>query len=539
MRTFRLLFWLRWRLGMNMTTAQGRIAAGFVIGIMLLALSPMYVGGAIAAWKTAQSHGRDTVLLTFGICQFAILWVTLLTGAMGRTFELDKLKRYPLPVPLVFFANTIASATEPIVLMTLPTLVALSIGVGQHDGAVAGLATGAAAAMLLLVTLALVQFLLAILDDLLRREWMRFVAAFLFIATIVSFQLTVANVSHRLVERARAAGITPAGVAEQARIILGTLPTVAAPASIAGTHPAGPLSSPWAGLAAALALVVLPIVIGARVMERAAVRPAASAVGGGRARPEQGLSLRVPGLTTVQGLLFGRELVYLSRTPSLMFQMVVTPLMVIALTFIHAHDGTKLPEFLPLFIMVSGLAGRNLMMWAYDGPGVRTLFLMPFTPRDLVISKGLGWFVTVLCEAAVLFTVLSLVHGAAFARQLPTYVPGYLAVVLVAGVVGMSVSIRQPVKAPDKGMARRNPGGLVGLGGFFAVMLTGLLIGVMVYAARVLTPDAYDSIASAIVTCTALAIAAVIATIAIERTADLLQEHREKMIDVLARSADV
>ena len=523
---------------MNVTTAQGRIMGLVLMAVLLLAFSPIYLGGAFAAWKGASQHGRAAVLPTFGVVQFAILWVSLLTGAMGRTFELDKLKRYPFPPIGVFLTNTLASVTEPVTLLTLPALFALIAGVARHDGVLAGLQTGASVMVLLLVTLGMIQFLLAILDDLLRREWMRYLAAFLFIATIVGFQLSVARVSQKFVAQARAAGVTAESLAEQAHTILSALPSVAAPASVAGAHPAGWLSSPWAGLAVSLAFIAFTVLIGARVMDRAAIRPQASQTGG-RQRSEQGLSLRIPGLTPVQGLLFGRELVYLTRTPSIMFQMVLTPLLVITLSFIHSDDGAALPESLPLFILVSGLAGRNLMMWAYDGAGVRTLFLMPFTPRDLVLTKGLSWVATVLLEAVVVFATLSVIQGPSFAAQLPTYVPGYLAVVLIAGVVGMNVSISQPVKAPDKGMARRNPGGLIGIGGFFAVLLSALAVGLLVYAARILTPDPFDPLASAMVALLSLAVATGVAAISIERSADLLERKRERMIDVLARSADI
>lgn len=524
---------------MNVTTVQGRWASLGILAALLLAFSPIYLGGAFAAYKAASVHGRDAVLLVFGLCQFAILWVSLLSGAMGRTFELDKLKRYPLSPLAVFFTNMITSVIEPVALMTLPSLAAVSIGVAVHDGLTAGLQTALAAVLLLLVTLALIQLLLALLDDLLRREWLRYVAAFLFIATLVGFQLTVSRVSQELMRRARALGLTAESLAEQARLLLGSLPTVAAPASVAGTHPQGLFVSPWVGLATSVVFLILAIAVGARVMARAAVRPTLSNTGGGRARGEQGLSLRVPGLTQAQGLLFGRELVYLTRTPSILFQMLVTPLMVIALSLLHAKDETSMPDALPLFVLVSGLAGRNLMMWAYDGAGVRTLFLMPFTARDLVFTKLLGWCASTLLEATIVFAGLSYLRGAAFASQLPTYVPAYLAVLLVAGVIGTNISIRQPMKAPEKGMGRRSPGGLIGIGGFFAIVLTALAIGLMVFAARILVPDAHDALASCIVATMALAATAAIAWISLERSADLLEQKREKLIDVMARSADV
>ena len=129
MRTFRLLLWLRWRLGMNASTRRGRWVAVLVIGMLVLALAPLYLGGAIAAMSGARAYGATSLLVTFGTVQLIILWLSLLTGAMGRLFELDKLKRYPLRPTAVFLVNMVAGLTEPIVLMCLPALIGAVIGV--------------------------------------------------------------------------------------------------------------------------------------------------------------------------------------------------------------------------------------------------------------------------------------------------------------------------------------------------------------------------------------------------------------------------
>ena len=143
------------------------------------------------------------------------------------------------------------------------------------------------------------------------------------------------------------------------------------------------------------------------VMARASLR---SPVGGtvrprSSGRGRNGFAPNWPLLTPAQSLLVERELLYLWRTPALLYQMAVIPLTVIGVSFLRrpAESG-QLSSLLPLFIMVVSLAGRNLMMWGYDGPGVRTLFLIPMRARDLVLSKNLVWLASSLLEATLIFT---------------------------------------------------------------------------------------------------------------------------------------
>jgi len=387
-RTLKLLVWLRWRIGINTTTTRGRWAAIGITTLFGLAMAPIYVGGAIGSYALGARVGAVGLPIVFGLCQLAVMWVSLLIGAMGRTFELDKLKRYPLRPRDVFAVNTLASLGEPFALMTLPSLVGASLGVAHHSGVLAGWAAATGAILLLLVTASLIQLLLALIDDLLRREWMRYVAAFLFTSTVIGFQIVVGRGSARMAERVRQSGFTLDQLLDQARRAFERLPTVGAPASVAGAAPVGWLQSPLAGLAVSLLLIVVPVLLGARVMARAALRGAV----GGRVRARAagsargslgGLGPRLPGLTRPQSVLVTRELLYLFRTPALLYQLAVIPLTALALIFISPARNTAYGEFMPMFVMIGTLAGRNLMLWGYDGPGIRTLFLLPVPARDL------------------------------------------------------------------------------------------------------------------------------------------------------------
>ena len=424
--------------------------------------------------------------------------------------------------------------------MTIPSLIAAALGVGRHDGPLAGLAALGGGIVLLLVTASLLQLLLALLDDLLRREWMRYVAAFFFTVTVIGFQLAVRSSSARLASEARKAGFTPEQLGHEAMRVFGRVPTVAAPASLAGAHPEGLYGQAAVAFVLCLLLVAVPVWLGARVMATASRRAGVgNPVRTTRvASARGGFAVRLPGFTSVQSLLVGRELLYLVRTPALLYQMAVIPITVIALSFLRNAREPALGAFLPMFIMTSTLAGRNLMLWGYDGPGVRTMFLLPLRARDLVLSKNVVWLGSALLEASMVLTFMAVTRPAVVA-QLPMYATGFVAVALMGGVMGSWVSITRPIKPPQQGMARRSPGGVVGLLAFLAVLVVAGAVVLAVFAVRTLTPDAYDDAASLVVTSLMLIASAVVWWIALDRNADTLERHREGMIDVLAKSTDV
>lgn len=540
MNTLRLLFWLRWRIGLNTTTKRGRWASVGITALLALAMSPVYVGGAIGAYLLGVRIGPLALPVVFGVCQVSVFWVSLLIGAMGRTFELDKLKRYPLRARDVFAINTLASLGEPVVVMTMPALVAVALGVAKHSGAMAGLSAGAGGVLLLLVTGSILQLLLALIDDLLRREWMRYVAAFFFTMTVIGFQLTVRRSSTALVEQARKAGYTPERLLEVVRRAFERMPSVAAPASAGGSHPAGWLDSPLAGLAVCLALILIPLALGARVMATAVLRPGASGRTRRRAMGSSAGSLgpKLPGLSRAQSLLVAREVLYMMRTPAMLYQLAVVPLTAVALIFLAPSRNLSYGAFLPMFVMIGTLAGRNLMMWGFDGPGIRTLFLLPVSARELVLTKNIGWFLSALLEAVVILGTLVVLRTSKVLPHLPLVATGWLALALSSGVLGAWISIRYPMRPPERGLGRRSPGGIAGVSALLAMFaLTGALV-LAVIAVRALTPNPYDEVASVVVTSLAAIVAAGVWWIGIDRNADTLEQCREKMIDTLAKSPD-
>ncbi len=540
MKTSRLLFWLRWRLAMNNTTRRGRWAMAGLSALLALVFSPLYLGAAVAAWLYAAKVGPPALLVVFGVCQVTILWASLLAGALGRTFELDKLRRYPFRPLEVFGVNTLASLGEPIVLMAIPTLVATCAGVARHTGLLAAAQAAAGALLLLLVTAAALQLLLAVLDDLLRREWMRYVAAFLFTLTVLGFQLMMGRSARHLAEQARRVGMTPERLLADVAHGFERLPTVSGPAAVAGALPVGPFAHPAVGLMLSLVAIGAPVWLGARIMSRSVVR---GAVGGrvqasSSTKRDGSFAARWPGLTRIQSLLATREVVYMMRTPAILYQMVVMPLTVAVLAVIGRTREAGFGEILPLFVMTSTLAARNLMLWGYEGVGIRTLFLLPFDSRDLVLSKNVAWVTGSLLEAALAFAILLALRPASVLPSLGLMATGYLAVVFVGGAFGTWVSIVHPTRARTEGMSRRGPGGIVGLLAYLAVLVVAAAIVLGVVAARSLTPDAYDGAASLVVTTLALLACFAIWWISLSRHADELERQREKMIEAIAKGSD-
>jgi hypothetical protein len=440
----------------------------------------------------------------------------------------------------VFAVNTLASLTEPIMLMVLPSLGAAAFGVAQHDGALAGVRAAFGGLVLLLISAAALQLLLALLDDLLRREWMRYVAAFLFTLTIIGLQLAANRGSRLLVDTMHKVGLTPDDLLGQVEQLFVNVPTVVGPAVLAGAHPPGWFATPALAAAACLAAIALPIWWGSRVMARAAVREEVQGRTRGRVRAGAAgaFGRRWPGLTVSQAVLLSREWLYLLRTPAVLYQLVVVPVTVIVVILLGRARERGYDVLVPAIVMTGTLSGRNLMLWGFDGAGIRSLFLLPFAARDLVLTKNLAWLGSTFVEAGVTFTAITLMRPGRFLPDLTLMVLGYAALAFVAAAVGTWVSIKRPVKARERGLSRRSPGGIMGLFAYLAVLALGALLVLMVLAARSLTPDRFDALASHAVAILALVVCAGLWWLAMERHADELERSREKLLDVIAKTAD-
>jgi hypothetical protein len=115
---------------------------------------------------------------------------------------------------------------------------------------------------------------------------------------------------------------------------------------------------------------------------------------------------------------------------------------------------------------------------------------------------------------------------------------GWTALSLASSVLGTWFSARFPMKPPERGLGRRSPGGVAGFGALLAILaIAGALI-LAVVAARALAPDSWKETASLVVTTLAACAAVAVWWIGIDRNADVVEQNRERMIDVLAKSSD-
>jgi hypothetical protein len=218
--------------------------------------------------------------------------------------------------------------------------------------------------------------------------------------------------------------------------------------------------------------------------------------------------------------------------------MVVVPLTVIAIALLGRHREAGFGEIVPLFIMTSTLAARNLMLWGYDGAGIRTLFLLPFQSRDLVLSKNVAWLAGALLEAGLAFAVLAAIRGPQVIPQLPLMVSGFLAVMFVGAALGTWISIVHPKRAPTHGMSRRSPGGIVGVGIYLAVLAVAAAVVLGVVVVQRLVPDAADASASLAFTSITLVACVGIWWLSMSRHADELERQRERMVEEIGKSTE-
>ena len=536
----RTLLWLRWTLAWRATNTRNRVATIALTLVMFIAFSPLIIGGALAAYAGVRQYGAPVVVLAFGVCQIVWIWMGLLSGAMGRMFDLDQLIRYPVRTRTVYLVNLFATLTEPLALMTLPTMVAVVVAMAQRSGPLGLFTAMAGALLLMLTTSALMQLLLALLDDLLRREWMRFVAAAVTSFTFLAVQWVMRDIGDRVVLPFARQEVSIETAMRMGAEALGRIPTIGAPAALA----AAALTQEWARagwlLLAILGGMALSIALGSRLLERTALRRGGGGGGGGGrtrvAKPTRGafagLWARLPGGI---GTLVAREMMYVVRTPQLLYQMLVPPIMVVFFYAIR-HETLKDQPGFAFAMLTTSLMGRNLMLFGHDGPGVRTMFLLPLKARSIVLAKDIGYLVTVLAQAAVILAVVAVV-GMHFEPVITTTaVLGAIAVVMVAMVVGNHYSITNPSKPASRGFARRGGGNLASLVGVFVVLGSGAAVAGLIWLTRHLAGATWAGLAGVAASAILAAAGLALWWLSVDRAGATFIAHREKLIEVLAKA---
>jgi ABC-2 type transport system permease protein len=544
-KTLRLLVWLRWKLFLRSTSTGNRLAGAAFTILLLLAFSPAWLGGAVAAYAGVRSAGAAVIPIAFGVCQVAWLSMGILSGALGRSFDLDKFLRYPVRPRSVFAVNVLASLLGPVPLMTVPTLVAVTIAAGQYGGAGAALGVGAAGACLLLVTAALLQVLLALLDEVLRRESVRFAATVLMTLCFVGLQFGTRLVGRYLAEHAvlRFANheITGPQALALAGAYLGRIPTVAAPALAAMGALEGDPARALLGLLACAALLALAVLPGAALMRHTG----RSGGDGGDSkaektrRPEGNGSFALMGglLPRTTGVVLRYELLLTLRHPQRLMSLLIAPLVGVVF-FFNGHGRADVGAGFVLLMLATSVISASLLLFSYDGPGVRTFFLLPVAPRDVLLAKNLEQMLRLAAQFLLAFTALSFLTPGIWSPLLFTALIADWAVILGALAAGTATSMRHPVRARRRGLTGRGGNNWEGQAVSFAVFAAVAALGVLLWGVRRLAGPAWADPAGLVVASLFLAAGAAIWWRSLDLNARLFLECREKMIEVLARTSD-
>ena len=544
MRTLRLLVWLRWKLFLRSTSTGNRIAGAAFTLLLLLAFSPAWLGGAVAAYAGVRTAGAAVIPIAFGVCQLAWLSMGILSGALGRSFDLDKFLRYPVRPRSVFAINVLASLLGPVPLMTMPTLAAVTIAAGQRGGFGAALGVGVASVCLLLVTAALLQVLLALLDEVLRRESVRFAATVLMTLFFVGLQfgsrLVGRYVTEHAVLRFMNHEITGPQALALAGAFLGRIPTVAAPALAASGAIDGAPVRALLGLLACAALLAAAVLPGAALMRHTG---RSGGDGGSPARktqrPEGGGSFALMGglLPRATGVVLRYELLLTLRHPQRLLSLLMAPLVGVVF-FFNGHGRANVGAMFVLAMLATSVLSACLSLFSYDGPGVRTFFLLPVAPRDVLLAKNLEQMFRLGAQFLLAFTALSFLTPGIWTPLLFTALIADFALILCALAVGSAISMRDPRRARRRGLGGRDGNSWQAQGVSLGVFVAVAALGVLLWGVRRLAGPAWADPVGLVVAGICLAAGAAIWWRSLDLNALVFIECREKMIEVLARSSD-
>jgi hypothetical protein len=540
MKALRLLLWLRWTLFLRNTSRSSRFGAMALTLLFVLVFAPFWLGGAFLAFGGVVRFGAPAAIVALGACQLAWIYFGMLFGAMGRSFDLDRLLRYPLRPASVYAANIVASFLEPVCLMTLPTVIAVAAGTFVRAGLLGGTSALAGGLLLTLITSAVLQLLLAVLDELLRREWVRYVALALFSLTFISLQIVLRGASLRLVERLTHHSMAPRDALAFGATAFARVPTIGWPAALAtGALEGAPLHA-LAGLAGALALLALLLAPGARLMRftARAGESAGGAVAARRPASRGSFALAPRLLPRTVALLAARELRYSVSSPQRLMALLITPLVLLIMLFGRTSSAVAQPA-VAMLLLSSSLTTAAITQFSYDGPGVRSFFLLPCRMRDVLLAKNLEVLARAALQLVLVFAPLTVLRRAQWTSFGAIAMVGAAAVVFACVAIGTWVSIRWPVRARTRGLSSRGDAGWGGFAMFAGTFAFAALVFGLIWATRNLAGPAYATPAGFATATVLLAASAAIWWISLDRNATELLQRRERLIEVIARVEEV
>ena len=410
----RLLLTLKLRLLTRSLTAgqrQGSILWTTVTGGVVFFLGLMF---SPISYLAVTQFGGSGLLVAFGFIQIGWLATSLMFGTFGEAFPLYRMRRYPVSPLLLQTLNVVAFPFSAAAIFFAPSLGATVLGAGTHAGLWAACVTAAGVLLLVALTGALVQVVLASEARLLRSDWVRGVATVVF--SVVA--LLPSLLGSRL-DSDQGTGFV-ATLATAVR----WLPTASLPASAGAGALVGDTGHMALALGASALLALALVWIGAAVASRASLESEVES------RPRRAATLagdppRVSsGRFSSERLspLLVREFTSMVRRPSLMLSMLSVPIPVAWLISMQRSHPERW-VYMAAVLVAFGAVGHSTNQFSFDLGGVRLYFLLPVDPRRVVLTKN------VLCMTIVVVEVLLIVATATVFRLPLPWLPAILAMV--------------------------------------------------------------------------------------------------------------
>jgi hypothetical protein len=542
---FGLLLGLKLRLMMRTLARAGGVRGILLLLVVAVSFTPVWLGMTAAAYAAARQLGAPAVVTGFGFIHLTWMSASLLLGSFAEGFDLRLLLRYPVPARTAFWLNVLVAPIDFIAFFLLPPLGGLVAGSVVRAGAAAGLAVACACVVMLFVTTAIAQALLALLGRYLRREWTRALFG-LAVGAMFAAPGIMLRRSARVAHDSGASG-TSAALAwlEHALPPLARafswLPTTALPARAATAGIIGHRVEALAALLASIGVLLLVVRICARIATSEAMNREGGITAGHAGRPsrpwlETGLERLLPSdLAT----LLARELRTYGRTPQILLGLLLAP--VIVKVFSRQHDlhivgGTFLVAFAPLTAALNLAANQ----FGLDMAGVRLLFLLPIAPRRLVIAKNMAVATVALGAVTTCLLTTSLLGPRLDALGMMTALASTAAALPVVLAFGNHLSIRSPWRMSFR-LGGAPPGAMSSA---FAQMVAVAIVGAALAPGLLLLPALYGDgtkvrLISLWITGTIAAGLWTAWVLLLPGTARILEQRRETMIDRLARASEV
>jgi hypothetical protein len=446
MASFLLLLQLKLRLMARTFTGRAGTTVLATIGLGL-AFLPMCVGLTATAYLGARRFGAPAVAVGLGLVHVGWVAATLLLASFAEGIDMRLLLRYPVRPRAMFWLNVLIAPLDLVSLFLLPPLVALAIGTARRSGTAAGVEVALAALLLVLITTALSQTLLAALGRYLRREWTR--ALF---GLLVGVVFMLPTLLMRGLERKGGGGLPPelAQRLPDVAALFAWFPSTALPvrAALAAAEAGRPAAIVYLAAAAVLLLVVVDV--GARIAVREAMNRVAGGEGRSHARKDEAtasasspvLRLDRGGPTSELATMIAREWRTYLRTPQVIMGLLMIPVLLLVLGRGSGFSFASHP-FLLTFLCISSALNLSGNQFGLDQAGVRLLFLLPILPRRLLLAKNLALVALVATVTAACLGLAALAGGMTVQDAL-TAVAALAAALPVALTLGTFLSVYHP-----------------------------------------------------------------------------------------------